>query len=65
MPRYVRPPRASGWIEDETFSPDPSNAPCLTVSEHEAVDTGLVWADGSPVMRAPNPIGFHDWNAND
>lgn len=56
--RYVRRPISSGWIEDETFSPEPSPTPHLSVSEHEAVDTGLLWPDGAPVLRQPLPIGF-------
>jgi hypothetical protein len=32
--------------------------PSLTVSDHEATDTGLVDERGDPIMRAPNPIGF-------
>jgi hypothetical protein len=32
--------------------------PCLTVSDHEAADTGLVDKDGDPIMRMPNPVGF-------
>ncbi|MCW2405046.1 hypothetical protein M2336_001675 [Sphingobium sp. B1D7B] len=58
MIRYARLARASGWVEDEDFSPEPSPSMSLTVSEHEAVDTGLLWSDGAPVMRLPNPIGF-------
>lgn len=29
-----------------------------TVSDHDATDTGLIDANGDPIMRAPNPIGF-------
>lgn len=28
------------------------------VADHEAVDTGLLDANGDPIMRAPNPMGF-------
>ena len=60
--KYIRRPASSGWIEDEHFAPEPSPTPILSVCEHEAVDTGLLWGDGSPVLRAPNPIGFHEWS---
>lgn len=56
--RYRRPARSSGWVEDETFSPEPLPVPHLSVAEHGVVDTGLLWSDGEPVVRAPNPIGF-------
>ena len=61
MARYIK---MSGWVEDETFSPEPPPSPPISVPEHEAVDTGLLWADGSTVWRRPNPIGFgkdNDW----
>lgn len=34
------------------------------VPDHRPVDTGLVDLNGTPIMRAPNPIGFGrdaDW----
>lgn len=31
----------------------------LAVPDHEAVDTGLITATGEPIMRVPNPLGFH------
>ena len=37
--------------------------PALSVPDHEAADTGLVDKDGDPIMRAPNPMGFH-WGDN-
>lgn len=52
MPRYSKPARAH-WLDD-----DPPLCPELSVDEHVAVDTGLVWPTGEPVMREPNPIGF-------
>ena len=55
MARYVRmTQRQRAWDidEDEPFRPH------LTVDDHEAVETGLVWSDGEPVMRTPNPMGF-------
>ncbi|MFS0736915.1 hypothetical protein ABC347_07685 [Sphingomonas sp. 1P06PA] len=54
MSRYSRrPPRA---CDDEDY--DPPLIPDLTVPDHESVDTGLLWADGSTIWRDPNPIGF-------
>lgn len=55
MARYVRmarKPRAD-WIDD-----DGPMLPSITVDDHEAVETGLIWQDGEPVMRTPNPMGF-------
>lgn len=50
--RKPNPPR-SEWVDDMwSLTPD------LRVDDHEAVDTGLVAADGCPIMRAPNPMGF-------
>ena len=37
---------------------DPPMIPNLTVTDHEAVDTGLITEQGDPIMRAPNPLGF-------
>lgn len=58
MARYFvrRPPArcdAGYWADDAPMLPD------LRVSEHVATDTGLIDRDGYPIMRAPNPIGFH------
>lgn len=33
--------------------------PGLSVSDHHAVKTGLVDLNGNPILRAPEPIGFH------
>jgi hypothetical protein len=57
MPRYSTARAAAkrtAWDidEDEPFRPH------LEVDGHEAVDTGLVWESGEPIMRLPNPIGF-------
>jgi hypothetical protein len=53
MSRYVRQlPRAAGLWDDESL------CPALTVDDHQLVKTGLVWRDGSPIMRTPNPMGF-------
>jgi hypothetical protein len=55
MSRYVkgsaRPPH--GWYDyDAPLCPD------LYVADAVAVNTGLVWPTGEPIMRVPNPIGF-------
>lgn len=59
MSRYFtrRSPKAHLWVEDEYCAPERS-APSLSVSEHEAADTGLLDANGDSIMRAPNPMGF-------
>lgn len=54
MSRYVRgaaKPRADFWGDDPLI-------PSLTVAEREPVNTGLLFPDGSPVMRVNDPIGF-------
>lgn len=59
MSRYGRPkalrPRADWFDDDSPLSP---LCPELSVDEHVAVNTGLIWADGEPIMREPNPMGF-------
>lgn len=45
------------FVEDEWLR-DPL-IPTITVSDHEATDTGLVNQRGDPIMRAPNEMGFH------
>lgn len=45
-------PRAD-WFDD-----DAPMIPSITVSDHEATDTGLLDARGDPIWRAPYPIGF-------
>lgn len=56
MARYFTKHRA--WVGDEEHwyrSFDPHTP---TVCDHQAVDTGLLDANGDPIKRAPNPIGF-------
>jgi hypothetical protein len=60
MARYGRAPKPTSWNydEDEPFRPN------LTVDDHKPVKTGLLWPDGEPIMRLPNPMGFgrnEDW----
>lgn len=55
MARYAKAsirPRAD-WFND-----DGPLVPQISVDDNEAVDTGLIWATGEPIMRLPNPIGF-------
>lgn len=56
MARYTRQqPRATrAWDIDE----DEPFRPYIEVDSNEAVNTGLVWTDGEPIMRTPNPVGF-------
>ncbi len=61
MPRYVtgNPKERASWWHDDT-----PMLPHLTVDDHTPVDTGLVDAEGNPIYRLPNPIGFgrdHEW----
>jgi hypothetical protein len=59
MGRYVRQPRQlARERNDERWLDEYPLLPSLSVSDHEPVDTGLVWPDGTPVYRSPNPIGF-------
>lgn len=57
MSRYfTQPPRA--YVADDLWPEDAPMIPTLSVSDHQAVDTGLVNATGDTIWRAPNPIGF-------
>lgn len=33
--------------------------PSIQASDHQPVNTGLVDKHGNPIMRAPEPCGFH------
>ena len=46
------------WWQDMPERYDETAAPLLTVYPVEATDTGLVDANGNPIMRAPRAIGF-------
>lgn len=67
MSRYVKgrsKAQSGGWVEDEHFSAEAQGFAAIEVDETIAVDTGLVWATGEPIMRTPNPVGFgrdEDW----
>lgn len=61
MPRYFRKPAHTSprlcdddgeeWYEEPLISN-------VEVDDSEAIFTGLLDSDGSPIYRAPNPIGF-------
>lgn len=55
MPRYtaIRP---KAWDDEEWIAP--SLMPDLTVDEAEPEFIGILDADGNPIFRMPNPIGF-------
>lgn len=52
MPRYV------GYVADDLGYEDASLLPDISVAEHRPVNTGLIWPDGKPIIRMPNPVGF-------
>jgi hypothetical protein len=63
MSRYARRKvSAGGYMDDNEqwyFADDDAPLlPCCEVDDHEAVDTGLIWETGEPILRLPNPIGF-------
>lgn len=61
MSRYfVRPERISMSIvhSQDDWEPIGNAWHIPVVADHEAADTGLVDANGNPIMRAPNPMGF-------
>jgi hypothetical protein len=62
--RYVRSAKPL-YVETPLWA-DQQNplVPQISVAEHDSVDTGLLWHDGSRIYRAPFPIGFgrdEDW----
>jgi hypothetical protein len=52
---FVRPRQAETVAYYDDYVP---LLPNLSVSDHTATDTGLVDANGNPIMRSPRPIGF-------
>jgi hypothetical protein len=58
MSRYFSAPKAtkSFYVEDEVWTS--AMIPSLTVTDHEATDTGLLDANGDSIWRAANPMGF-------
>jgi hypothetical protein len=57
MPRYFSRPRAF-YVEDDHAMPEMRHDPLPTVSEHVAVDSGLLDQHGNTLWREPDPIGF-------
>jgi len=56
--RYFTRKRPTQWIADDLGPEYAPMIPSLSVSEHEATDTGLLDADGNTIWREPNPMGF-------
>lgn len=53
--KYVRGTKAkviAYWDDDVPLIPS------IEVEGEKIVDTGLIWEDGSPIIRMQNPIGF-------
>jgi hypothetical protein len=63
MSRYVAGRRIHAgkplYVETPLWDDNPAMKPSLTVDDHEAVDTGLIMPSGEPIMRLPEPMGFH------
>ncbi len=63
MPRYFTRPRALLVGDDDVWPVDIAGH-IPSVSDHHATNTGILDANGDPIMRAPRPIGFgrdEDW----
>jgi hypothetical protein len=58
MSRYFSAPRARLRVDSEGMADDVPQGVNVTMPEHVATDTGLLDANGDPIMRAPRPIGF-------
>lgn len=58
MARYFTKRACASRSDDDGYYPVGNSWHVPTVSDHEAIDTGLLDANGDPIMRAPNPIGF-------
>ena len=63
MARYVSWPTCKGALQVRASSDcdhwdNGRLEPVPTVSDSDAVDTGLLDVDGNAIMRLPNPIGF-------
>ena len=56
MARYTK--KLKAWCEDEDAWDYPIIRNDVTVCDHEAVNTGLLDADGDEIWREPNPVGF-------
>lgn len=58
MTRYFTRKRPTQWIADDLVPEDAPMIPSLSVSGHDATDTGLLDAGGETIWRAPNEMGF-------
>ena len=58
MSRYFVQPRASKVRAYDDWEPIGNAWHIPAVADHEASDTGLMDANGDPIMRAPNEMGF-------
>lgn len=54
MPRYRSRPRNRDYLDDQAAPPLPH--PITYVQE--PVKTGLLDAEGNPIYRLPDPVGF-------
>lgn len=53
-----RASKTCDWWQEMPDHYEASAAPALTVFEPDVINTGLLDADGNPIMRAAEPIGF-------
>jgi hypothetical protein len=63
MAGYFARPKPTRADDDGWWDRGPL-VPHLSVSDHEATDTGLLDHRGDTIWRAPNPMGFgraQDW----
>lgn len=59
MSRYFTRAAKPLYFETPMWGDEHPLLPSLSVSDHKAIETGLVDHRGDPIMRAPNEIGFH------
>lgn len=57
MSRYIRGAKPL-YVETPLWDDVEPHRPNLTVDGAKVVDTGLLYPDGSKVMRVANPVGF-------
>ena len=58
MSRYVRAARVSCAPRANWYDDDNPLVPSINVDDNVNVKTGLLWLDGEPIFRTPNPVGF-------
>lgn len=46
------------YIEDTIFPEETPMLPNISVSDTKYINTGLLFSDGTPIMRSPIPVGF-------